>query len=97
MSWCSREPLRVTGEVTEWRHYHGTRADLHPGDLIKPAKDAADVRLHTATEDPKAALAESPVIPPTSLVGTDWVPTGDPYRVKANRQRVEALHGLNLR
>jgi rifampin ADP-ribosylating transferase len=36
MSYRSREPLRVTGEVTEWRLYHGTRADLEPGDLIKP-------------------------------------------------------------
>lgn len=36
MSCCSREPLRVTGEVTEWLFYHGTRADLRPGDLIKP-------------------------------------------------------------
>ena len=38
MSYRSREPLRVTGEVTEWprRFYHGTRADLKPGDLIKP-------------------------------------------------------------
>lgn len=36
MSFCSREPLRVTGEVTEWPLYHGTRADLKPGDLIKP-------------------------------------------------------------
>lgn len=36
MSWCSRESLRVTGEVTEWLHFHGTRADLQPGDLIKP-------------------------------------------------------------
>ena len=36
MSRCSREPLRVTGEVTEWPLYHGTRADLKPGDLIKP-------------------------------------------------------------
>ena len=36
MSWCSREPLRVMGEVTEWPLYHGTRADLKPGDLIKP-------------------------------------------------------------
>ena len=36
MSWCSREPLRVTSEVTEWLHYHGTRADLRPGDLIEP-------------------------------------------------------------
>jgi hypothetical protein len=36
MSWCSRDGLRVKGEVTEWLHYHGTRADLRPGDLIKP-------------------------------------------------------------
>jgi rifampin ADP-ribosylating transferase len=36
MSWCSREPLRVTGEVTQWPYYHGTRVDLRPGDLLKP-------------------------------------------------------------
>jgi rifampin ADP-ribosylating transferase len=36
MSLCSREPLRVMGEVTEWPLYHGTRADLKAGDLIKP-------------------------------------------------------------
>jgi rifampin ADP-ribosylating transferase len=36
MSCCSRDPLRVTGEVTEWRLYHGTRAHLEPGDLIEP-------------------------------------------------------------
>src|SRR5262249_49821328 len=36
MSCWSREPLRVMGEVTEWPLYHGTRADLKPGDLIKP-------------------------------------------------------------
>jgi len=36
MSWCSREPLRVAGEVTEWLHYHGTRADLQLGSLIRP-------------------------------------------------------------
>lgn len=36
MSCRSREPLRVTGEVTEWPLYHGTRADLRAGDLIKP-------------------------------------------------------------
>lgn len=35
MSCYSREPLRVMGEVTEWPLYHGTRADLKPGDLIK--------------------------------------------------------------
>jgi hypothetical protein len=38
MSCRSREPLRVTGEVTEWRLYHGTQADLKPGDLIKPGQ-----------------------------------------------------------
>jgi len=36
MSCRSREPLRVVGEVTEWLLYHGTRADLKPGDLIQP-------------------------------------------------------------
>jgi len=35
MSYCSQKPLRVTGEVTEWLLYHGTRADLKPGDLIR--------------------------------------------------------------
>jgi len=32
------EPLRVVGEVTEWLHYHGTRAQLRPGDLIEPGR-----------------------------------------------------------
>lgn len=36
MSYRSREPLRVMGEVTEWTLYHGTRADLKSGDLIEP-------------------------------------------------------------
>jgi len=36
MSCCSSEPLQVMGEVTEWPLYHGTRADLKPGDLIEP-------------------------------------------------------------
>ena len=36
MSWRSREPLRIMGEVTEWPLYHGTRVDLKSGDLIKP-------------------------------------------------------------
>lgn len=36
MSCRSRKPLRVTGEVTQWRLYHGTRADLKRGDLIEP-------------------------------------------------------------
>ncbi len=40
MSWRSREPLRVTGEVTEWPLYHGTRADLKPGDLIEPGHNS---------------------------------------------------------
>jgi Rifampin ADP-ribosyl transferase len=36
MSWCSQEPLRIGAEVTDWLHYHGTRADLQPGDLLRP-------------------------------------------------------------
>lgn len=36
MSRRSRDPLRVVGEVTEWRLYHGTRADLVPGQRIEP-------------------------------------------------------------
>lgn len=40
MSWRSRGPLRVIAEVTEWPLYHGTRADLHPGDLIEPGHSA---------------------------------------------------------
>lgn len=36
MSWRSHEPLRVKSEVTEWLYYHGTRADLRPGDVIEP-------------------------------------------------------------
>ena len=36
MSWRSRAPLTVVGEITAWTHYHGTRADLRPGDLIEP-------------------------------------------------------------
>jgi hypothetical protein len=35
MSCYSAEPLRVVGEVTDWLLYHGTRADLQVGDLIK--------------------------------------------------------------
>jgi rifampin ADP-ribosylating transferase len=40
MSWRSREPLRVKGEVAEFPLYHGTRADLRPGDLIEPGHAA---------------------------------------------------------
>ena len=38
MTYRSRAPLRVTGEITEWLLYHGTRADLKPGDVIKPGQ-----------------------------------------------------------
>lgn len=40
MSLRTRAPLRVIGEVTEWAHYHGTRAQLRVGDLIKPGHAA---------------------------------------------------------
>ena len=36
MSQCSRHPVRVIREVTAWPLYHGTRASLSPGDLIRP-------------------------------------------------------------
>jgi len=36
MALRSRTPLRVVSEITAWPLYHGTRADLKPGDLIKP-------------------------------------------------------------
>jgi len=61
MSYRSREPLRVVDAVTAWTLYHGTRADLQPGDLIEPGyasnygerKKAAYVYL-TATLDAAA-------------------------------------------
>jgi Rifampin ADP-ribosyl transferase len=42
-SYRSRAPLRVTGECTDsqghpLRFYHGTKADLKPGDLIEPGR-----------------------------------------------------------
>jgi hypothetical protein len=42
-SYRSGDPLRVTGECTDpqgrpLRLYHGTRADLKPGDLIEPGR-----------------------------------------------------------
>lgn len=42
-SYRSRDPLRVTSECTDaqgrpLRLYHGTRADLKPGDLIEPGR-----------------------------------------------------------
>jgi rifampin ADP-ribosylating transferase len=40
MSWRTRGPLVVLREVTQWSHYHGTRADLRPGDLIAPGHAA---------------------------------------------------------
>lgn len=40
MTWRTKEPLQVNYEVTTWNHYHGTRADLRPGDLIEPGHAA---------------------------------------------------------
>lgn len=36
MTWCTRGTLTVVAQVTQWSHYHGTRADLQVGDLITP-------------------------------------------------------------
>jgi hypothetical protein len=32
--------VRVLGEILTWKHYHGTRADLQPGELITPGHAA---------------------------------------------------------
>jgi hypothetical protein len=40
MTLRSGEPLRVVAELTEFPLYHGTRADLKPGDLIEPGHNA---------------------------------------------------------
>jgi rifampin ADP-ribosylating transferase len=40
MTLCSHEALRIVNEVTEWTHYHGTKADLKIGDLIQPGREA---------------------------------------------------------
>jgi hypothetical protein len=40
MSYRARTPLRVVREITDWPLYHGTRADLRPGDLIEPGQPA---------------------------------------------------------
>ena len=40
MSWRSREPLRVLREITDWTHYHGTRARFRPGEVIEPGHTA---------------------------------------------------------
>lgn len=33
-------PLQILREVIEWNHYHGTRAELKPGDFIAPGHAA---------------------------------------------------------
>jgi rifampin ADP-ribosylating transferase len=50
----SRDPLRVTGECTDrqgrpLRLYHGTKADLAPGDLIGPGRSPNFGRLDRTT------------------------------------------------
>jgi Rifampin ADP-ribosyl transferase len=87
MSRYSREPLRVTGEVTEWPLYHGTRADLKPGDLIEPGYNsnygtrtkAAYVylarTLDAATWGAELAVGDGPgriyVVEPTGPIADD--------------------------
>ena len=40
MTWRSPDPLVVLQEMTQWNHYHGTKAELTPGDLIEPGHAA---------------------------------------------------------
>ena len=49
MSCRSGEPLRVVGEVTEWPLYHGTRAEMQPGDLIEPGRTSNFGKRHRTT------------------------------------------------
>lgn len=49
MSWRTRAPLVVIDEVTEWKHFHGTKAELRPGELIEPG--------HAANFGPSPRLA----------------------------------------
>ncbi|WOD42027.1 NAD(+)--rifampin ADP-ribosyltransferase [Nodosilinea sp. E11] len=77
----------MTGEVTEWTLYHGTRADLKPGDLIEPGyrsnygkqTKAAYVylaaTLDAATWGAELALGEGPgriyIVEPTGPITDD--------------------------
>src|SRR2546429_227180 len=96
MSWRSREPLRVMGEVTEWPLYHGTRADLKPGDLIEPGYNsnygkrtkAAYVyltrTLDAATWGAELAVGEGPgriyIVAPTGPIEDDPDLTNKKFR-----------------
>jgi rifampin ADP-ribosylating transferase len=40
MSWRTSAPVVVIEELTQWKHFHGTKADLKPGDLIEPGHTA---------------------------------------------------------
>lgn len=39
-SWCTDAPVVVVEEVTNWRYFHGTKADLRPGAFIEPGHAA---------------------------------------------------------
>src|SRR5947208_2430821 len=96
MSCCSREPLRVMGEVTEWPLYHGTRADLKPGDLIEAGYNsnygkrtkAAYVyltrTLDAATWGAELAVGEGPgriyIVAPTGPIEEDPDLTNKKFR-----------------
>jgi hypothetical protein len=79
MSFCSREPLRVLGEVAEWRHYHGTRAAIQVGDLIKPGHAANHVyfarTLDAAIWGAELATGDGPgrifIVEPTGPIEDD--------------------------
>jgi hypothetical protein len=96
MSCCSREPLRVTGEVMEWTLYHGTRADLKPGDLIESGYSSnygkrkkanyvyLTATLDAATWGAELAAGEGPgriyVVEPTGAIEDDPNLTNKKFR-----------------
>lgn len=61
MTHRSREPLRVTGEVTQWTLYHGTKADLKPGELIGPGHGSNYVKGKNSAYVYVAATLEAAV------------------------------------
>jgi rifampin ADP-ribosylating transferase len=88
--------LRVTGEVTEWPLYHGTRANLKPGDLLEPGYNSNYGKrtkasyvyltrtLDAATWGAELAVGESPgriyIVDPTGPIEDDPDLTNKKFR-----------------
>jgi len=83
----SREPMPAIDDLSSRRFYHGTKADLKPGDLIEPGYDSnygkrrkaayiyLTATLNAATWGAELALGEGPgriyVVEPTGPIEND--------------------------